>query len=224
MDNVSSMPDATPLLYSFRRCPYAIRARLAIAASGHKCTLREVILRNKPPEMIAASPKGTVPVMVFPDGKIIEESLEIMHWALNKNDPEEWLTQLHDRRSDIDLLIAENDGPFKDNLDRYKYPNRYNVSDPVPYRNHGLKFLNKLNSRLVKTPYLSGNVFSFADAAIVPFIRQFANNDRKWFDALDLSGIQLWLRDILESDRFLRVMEKYTVWENGAEEPIFPPS
>jgi len=224
MSNVNAMPGQVPILYSFRRCPYAMRARMAIAASGQACALREVVLRNKPPEMIAASPKGTVPVMVLPDAQVIEESLEIMYWALDRNDPEGWLMPLKSNRDDIDALIAENDGPFKNDLDRYKYPTRYENSDPLHHRSQGAAFLQKLNARLLKTAYLCGTHFTFADAAIAPFIRQFANNDRAWFNALDLPGIQRWLESILESDRFLGVMEKYPAWENGMDEAAFPPA
>lgn len=216
------MSDQLPILYSFRRCPYAMRARMAIAASGQTCALREVVLRNKPPEMIQASPKGTVPVMVLPDDRVLEESLDIMNWALDRNDPEGWLALLNDDRDDIDALIAENDGPFKNDLDRYKYPSRFENADPLHHRSQGLEFLGKLNARLLKTDYLCGDGFGFADAAISPFVRQFANTDRGWFDALDLAGVQRWLQTILESDRFLAVMEKYPAWEAGMDEPTFP--
>ena len=222
MDELANMPDETPILYSFRRCPYAMRARLAIAVSGQTCALREVVLRNKPPEMIQASPKGTVPVMLLPNGHVLEESLEIMHWALNKSDPEGWLAPLNEASDDINTLISENDGSFKENLDRYKYPTRYNISDPLHYRSQGVLFLEKLNRRLTKKPYLCGYTFTFADAAILPFVRQFANNDRKWFDALSLSGVQNWLQSILESERFLSMMLKYPVWKRGMNEPTFP--
>ena len=222
MDELASMPDKTPILYSFRRCPYAMRARLAIAVSGQTCALREVVLRNKPPEMIQASPKGTVPVMLLPNGHVLEESLEIMRWALEQSDPEGWLAPLNEDSDDINALLSENDGSFKENLDRYKYPTRYNISDPLHYRSQGVLFLEKLNTRLIKTPYLFGYNFTFADAAILPFVRQFANNDRKWFDALSLSGVQNWLQSILESERFLNMMLKYPVWKSGMNEPTFP--
>ncbi|MBM09001.1 MAG: glutathione S-transferase [Magnetovibrio sp.] len=212
-----------PILYSFRRCPYAIRARMAISVSGQTCALREVFLRNKPLEMIRVSPKGTVPVLVLPGGRVIEESLEIMRWALDKNDPEGWLTPLNYSK-DTDALITENDGPFKHNLDRYKYPTRYKLVDPLNHRTQGLAFLQKLNTRLLNTDYLCGNDFTFADAAISPFIRQFANNDREWFDVLDLSGLQRWLHSIIESTQFLNVMDKYPAWETGMGEPSFPTS
>lgn len=224
MSEGNIMLGQSPILYSFRRCPYAIRARMAISASGQTCALREVVLRNKPPEMIAASPKGTVPVMVLPDAQVIEESLEIMCWALNRNDPEGWLVPLMHNRDKIDELISENDGPFKNDLDRYKYPTRYDISDPLHHRAQGAKFLEKLNACLLRTSYLCSNTFTFADAAISPFIRQFANNDRGWFDALDLPGLQRWLQSILGSNRFLGVMEKYPAWESGMDEPTFPPA
>lgn len=219
---MSRMPRELPILYSFRRCPYAMRARMAIVASGQTCALREVVLRNKPPEMIAASPKGTVPVLVLPDDRVIEESLDVMRWALGRNDPEGWLAPLTDDRDDSEALIAENDGPFKAALDRYKYPTRYDNTDPLQNRAQGLAFLEKLNARLLKTDYLCGSDFTLADAAIAPFIRQFANTDRDWFNALDLSGVQNWLQSILESDRFLSVMKKYPTWESGMDEPAFP--
>ena len=222
MRKVNKVQEGPPILYSFRRCPYAIRARLAIAASGQKCVLREVIMRDKPPEMIAVSPKGTVPVLVLPNNRIIEESLEIMYWALNENDPDGWLVTVGDSRNDINKLITENDGSFKNNLDRYKYPTRFENADPLYHRAQCLTFLVKLNDRLNASEFLDGNKLSLIDAAISPFIRQFANTDRIWFDELDLSGVQRWLKTILESDCFTSVMQKYPAWDNGMKEPIFP--
>lgn len=217
------MSEDNPVLYSFRRCPYAMRARMAIAASKQTCALREVVLRSKPPEMIAASPKGTVPVLVLPGGTVIEESLEIMHWALGRNDPEGWLAPLLDDEGELEELIAENDGTFKDNLDRYKYPTRYDDVDPDLHREQGLVFLRKLDARLARHAWLGGERFSLADAAIAPFVRQFANTDRDWFDAQSLPGVQRWLSDVLGSARFTSVMEKYPAWQAGMDEPVFPP-
>lgn len=221
---MSGESNELPILYSFRRCPYAMRARMAIAVSNQTCALREVVLRNKPPEMLDASPKGTVPVVVLPDDQVIDESLDVMHWALGQNDPEGWLTPFSDAHDDVEALIAENDGPFKDALDRYKYPPRYDNGDPLPHRARGLEFLEKLDARLSKTTYLCGETFTFADAAIAPFIRQFANTDRNWFDALDLPALQTWLQRFLESERFMGVMKKYPAWANGMDEPAFPPT
>ena len=211
-----------PILYSFRRCPYAIRARMAIAASGQRCLLREVVLRNKPSDMIVASPKGTVPVVILPSGRVIEESLDIMHWALGVNDPASWLAPFNDDRCVVHGLIKENDEPFKNNLDRYKYPTRYQTSNPIYYRTQGLEFLKSLNARLLTSAYLCGNEFSFADAAISPFIRQFANHDREWFNTLELYALQNWLETIVNADKFLGVMKKYPAWERGMVEPVFP--
>src|SRR4051812_30888674 len=139
-----------PILYSFRRCPYAMRARLALAVSETGCEIREVKLRDKPAELIAASPKATVPVLVLPDGEVIDESLEVMRWALRRNDPENWL------QGDDVALIAANDGAFKYHLDRYKYPERHGV-DPVAHRASGLALLTVLEAQLAGHPWLCGS-------------------------------------------------------------------
>lgn len=206
-----------PVLYSFRRCPYAMRARMALLISATPVRLREVVLRDKPAEMIAASPKATVPVLVLPDGQVIDESLAIMHWALKGNDPENWL-QGTDAEEE---LIAEADGPFKDHLDRYKYPTRYDNVDPLEHRAAGLAFLEKLDSLLQASGQLMGAKPTLADHAIFPFIRQFANNDRGWFDPLPLPALQKWLGDHLASPLFAMTMQKYPQWQSGDVEPVF---
>lgn len=198
-----------PVLYSFRRCPYAMRARLALVVSGTRCELREVKLADKPQAMLDASPKGTVPVLVLPDGTVIEESLEVMHWALARNDPEGWL-----ERDDAEL-IARSDGPFKYALDRYKYPNRYDDCDPLPHRKAGLDFLQELDARLAESGQLCGAQRGLADMAIFPFVRQFANHDRKWFDAQDLPHLHPWLARHLASDLFATVMQREKPWQPG---------
>lgn len=195
-----------PILYSFRRCPYAIRARLALAVSGIALEHREVKLRDKPAAMLAASPKGTVPVLVLPDGKVIDESLDIMRWALACNDPEEWLS------GDDPTLIAANDGAFKHHLDRYKYPDRY-PADGVDHRAAALAILHGLEARLGEHAYLSGARFGLTDAAILPFVRQFAAVDREWFDVQDLARVQGWLEAFLGSALFARVMVVRDVWK-----------
>jgi len=198
-----------PVLYSFRRCPYAIRARLALAVSGTAVEHREVRLRDKPAEMLAASPKGTVPVLVLPDGGVIDESLDIMRWALARNDPEDWLAG-HDA-----ALIAANDGAFKGHLDRYKYPERYAV-DGVDHRAAGLAILEGLERRLEAQPYLGGTRFGLADAAILPFVRQFAAVDREWFAAQELARVQGWLGAFVVSPLFEGVMVVREPWRGGA--------
>ena len=206
-----------PVLYSFRRCPYAMRARMALLVSGTPVRLREVVLRDKPEEMIAASAKATVPVLVLPDGRVIDESLAIMHWAMKRNDPENWLQG----NAAETALIAEADGPFKDHLDRYKYPTRYENVDPLDHRAGGLVFLEKLDALLRDSGQLMGAKPTLADHAIFPFVRQFANNDRAWFDQLPLPALQQWLSDHLASLLFATAMQKYPQWQSGDVEPVF---
>jgi glutathione S-transferase len=190
-----------PILYSFRRCPYAMRARLALLVSDAAFTLREVKLSAKPPEMLAASPKGTVPVLVLSDGTVIDESLDIMRWALGRNDPERWLN------GDDAGLIATNDGAFKHHLDRYRYPHRHG-SDAGEHRAAALALLQPLEERLGHGRYLCGPTRSLTDAALMPFVRQFAATDLVWFDAQPLPAVQRWLAEQIASPLFGRVMEK----------------
>jgi glutathione S-transferase len=194
------------VLYSFRRCPYAMRARMAIAVSGVEVEHREIMLRDKPAEMLAASPKGTVPVLVLPDGAVIDESLDIMRWALSQNDPDGWLGRIDDG------LIAENDGPFKAALDRYKYPHRYGLNDGLEYRGLGRAFLDALVDRLKEAQYLCGAQAGFTDIAIFPFIRQFAATDVGWFDAQPLPALQRWLGAMISLPLFADIMVKRPVW------------
>ncbi len=214
--------EATPILYSFRRCPYAMRARMALLASGHTCALREVVLRDKPAEMLEASPKATVPVLVIDNDRVIDESYAIMKWALGRNDPDGWLSPPVDSVDAIDALVAENDGPFKENLDRYKYPTRYDDADPIPHRTAGMAFIEKLEARLASSPFLFGDRWTLADAAIAPFVRQFANTDKDWFDAQDVPHVQTWLARILDASTFVDVMKKYPQWKTGDPEQAFP--
>ncbi|PSJ39965.1 glutathione S-transferase [Allosphingosinicella deserti] len=188
-----------PLLYSFRRCPYAIRARMALAVSETACTIREVSLRDKPADLIAASPKATVPVLVLAGGNVLDESLDIMRWALRRNDPERWLD------GDDAGLITANDGPFKHHLDRYKYPDRFG-SNPAAHRAAGLDILAALEARLIGSACLCGQTRSLTDAAILPFVRQFAAVDFAWFEAQTLPALRRWLKSELASPLFVQVM------------------
>ena len=206
-----------PILYSFRRCPYAMRARLAIASAGITCELREIVLRDKAPEFLTASPKGTVPVVVT-GGTVLEESLDVMHWALGKNDPEGWLNVPQEAHS----LIAEADGPFKSALDRTKYATRYKDADPSVEREKASVFLRKLDMMLVEQLYLFGESPSIADMAIAPFVRQFANIDKDWFDAQPWPNLHAWLERFLTSDRFAAIMDKYPKWSDGDAPTYFP--
>jgi glutathione S-transferase len=204
-----------PILYSFRRCPYAMRARLALAVSGTRCDLREIKLSAKPEAMLAASPKGTVPVLVLPDGTVIDESLDIMRWALGNRDPEGWLTR------DDAALIALNDGPFKHDLDCYKYPERYCV-DPLAHRESGLAFLSAMERRVADAGQLCGQARGLADAAIMPFVRQFAAVDGTWFDAQSLPHLKVWLAGHVASALFQAVMMRVTPWSEGDPVVVFP--
>jgi glutathione S-transferase len=200
-----------PILYSFRRCPYAMRARMSLLESGVEVELREVILRDRPEHMMEISPKGTVPVLLLSDGTVIEESLDIMLWSLD----ESWLA------GDWKELIDVNDGDFKHHLDRYKYNNRYeNVLSSEEHREHALSILKTYDERLSNQAYLCGDSISLADLALSPFVRQFANTDRAWFDQLPLLHLHNWLIGILEGDLFKSCMVKHKQWQNG-QVPIY---
>ena len=195
-----------PVLYTFRRCPYAIRARLAIAVSQQTVEYREVLLREKPEAMLAASPKGTVPVLILPDGQVIDESLDIMGWALSLNDPKHWLA------GDTEL-IQQCDREFKPWLDRYKYADRHPDHSVEYYRQQGERFLSLLEGRLLQTAGLSANHLSITDYGIAPFVRQFAHVDRDWFYSSPYSQLIRWLNNILSSSLFRSVMNKRAVWQ-----------
>ncbi|MEZ5742486.1 MAG: glutathione S-transferase [Sphingomonadaceae bacterium] len=205
---------ADPVLYSFRRCPYAMRARLALGISGTRCELREVKLSAKPEAMLEASPKGTVPVLVLADGEVIDESLDIMRWALKRSDPERWLER------DDPALVAMNDGAFKHDLDRYKYPERHG-SDVLAHRAKGLAFLQELDDRLAAGGQLCGSTRGLTDAAIMPFVRQFAAVDRDWFDNLPLPSLRAWLSGHLSSGLFAAIMVRPKPWSPGDEPAVF---
>jgi len=213
--NVNKRLTKKPVLYSFRRCPYAMRARLAIQASEISVELREVVLREKPAEMLVASPKGTVPVLVLADGKVLEESREIMDWALCENDPEALKAYSEAVLREMEQLVTQSDGPFKSALDRYKYPNRYEDTSREKQREQGAEFIRKLNDMLTGQEFLFGERFSFADAAILPFVRQFAHVDRDWFWAGEWKNVLRWLEAFLESERFKQIMPKYPQWKSG---------
>ena len=212
-----------PVLYSFRRCPYAMRARLALASSGLSYELREVSLRSKPPELLAVSPKGTVPVLVLPSGEVIDESLDVMRWALRQHDPEGWLQPGEETLQDMAVLIAANDGPFKRQLDRYKYPNRYALENGgnLPgvaelHRAAAAIWLMILQQRLTRHGWLFGNTASLADMAILPFVRQFAHTDTPWFASQPWPQLVAWLASFEASARYQGVMDRHPPWQGTA--------
>lgn len=194
-----------PILYSYRRCPYAMRARMALKYAGIAVEIREIALKDKPKSMLAVSPKGTVPVLVLPDGTVLEQSLDIMQWALQQRDTDDWLnadSQL------IAELIAENDGSFKQALDKYKYAIRFPEQPAETYRSQGEIFLQKLEELLRQNNYLLKTSISQADIAIFPFIRQFAAVDATWFETASYPKLKVWLNGLTESALFLSIMEK----------------
>ena len=199
------------ILYSYRRCPYAMRARMALKYSGIEVEHREIELRNKPQSMLIASPKGTVPVLCVGD-LVLDQSLDIMHWAISQSDPDKW------RNADDAIAqawTAKNDGPFKVLLDQYKYPNRYPELDQAVVLNEALQImLLPMEQALQVTQYLMGDKLTWVDVAIFPFIRQFSMVDAKKFEQLPISATKKWLSQQLNSELFQSVMHKHPVWRD----------
>jgi glutathione S-transferase len=200
---------ALPILYSYRRCPYAMRARMALQYAGIAVAIREIALKNKPAEMLKASPKGTVPVLVLPDGGVLEQSLEIMHWALQQHDTASWLTVDSTRTQQ---LIAENDSSFKQVLDKYKYAIRFPEQAEVDYRAQGEVFLQKLELLLTQSQFLLKDQVSLADIAIFPFIRQFSGVDQAWFETAPYPKLRVWLTCLISSTLFNSIMQKQPIY------------
>ena len=207
------MPDSATL-YSFRRCPYAMRARLAIVSAKVRVELREVVLRDKPAAFLAVSPSATVPALKHAAGTL-DESLDIMHWALAQSDPEGWL----DMPAEGEAWIARADGPFKHALDRTKYATRYPDEDPSQHRTEAAAFLSDLNGQIGTAIFARP---SLADAAILPFVRQFAFIDKPWFDAQPWPNLQKWLEEFLASEAFHTIMPKVPQWQQGDVPTYFP--
>ncbi len=212
----TSLNPPPPVLYSFRRCPYAMRARLALHASGVAHEHREVVLKNKPAPMLALSPKGTVPVLWVPGpggGQVLEQSLDIMLWALRQRDPLGWLPGSPTDMAEALAMITHNDGPFKHHLDRYKYPNRSGLDSGLADRDHAARWLLTLDALLRVQPFLAGGHFGLADAAIAPFVRQYAHTDPAWFAAQPWPALATWLAAFEASARFEAIMHKHAPWQ-----------
>lgn len=210
-----------PILYSFRRCPYAMRARLALKVSGITVELREVVLAKIPQKMVACSPKATVPVLVLPDGRVIDESLDIMQWALFIDDPENWLADDGEISARTASLIKTNDNEFKEYLDHYKYAVHFPEHSMEYYRSQGEEFLQDLELQLKAHDFLLADRVTLADMAIFPFIRQFAHVDKDWFYASSYQKLQQWLDTLLASPLVAAVMTKYKPWQKGAPVVVF---
>jgi len=207
-------------LYSFRRCPYAIRTRMILRYSSIKVELREIVLNDKPEAMMQLTPKGTVPVLQLDSSEVLDESRDIIAWALQQADPENLLYRGQSSlQAQMSSLVDENDYEFKLWLDRYKYSDRYPQQSQIVYQQRGLEFLTGLNRKLGTNTSLFGSAISWADIAIFPFVRQFAFVDKAWFDKQNLEPLQVWLESHLSSELFLSVMTKHAPWKAG-DRPI----
>lgn len=217
-----------PVLYTFRRCPYAMRARMALIYSGIQCEIREIVFRNKPSHMLEISPKGTVPVLLLPSGTVLEESLDIIAWALSQHDPDGWRDYSPPEQKLANELIEKNDGFFKKALDRYKYPTRYpdefkGSAETFSLKNRDkiLGYLENLNQLIAQNGYLVKPHLSIADIVLFPFVRQFAHVDKDWFQSLEYEPLQAWLQKNLTSDLFQHCMTKYPVWDEKSKNTTF---
>ena len=198
--------------YTFRRCPYAIRARMALDYAGIEPEYREIEFRNKPPVMLEASPKGTVPVLIEADGTVIDESWDIMLWALRQNDPQAWLGENETYVEQATSLVNFNDGEFKYSLDRYKYADRYPRKSATYYRAGAETFLERLEQHLEQHDWITQKTMTVADIAVFPFIRQFSMVDPEWFEKSPYPGVRRWLAGLVGSHRFERIMQKRPTW------------
>ena len=212
-----------PILYSFKRCPYAMRARMAIFLTDIQCELREVHLKNKPQSMLDLSPKGTVPVLQIDAYKVIDESLEIVEWALSINDIFKKNKILPDQEVLTKDLISLFDDEFKFHLDRYKYSVRYQDANPIQSRSKCLEILNKIENSISNSNWFFGDSVNKLDICILPFIRQFRIADPEWFDSLnEIHQVKSWLKHFLKSPLLLNIMNKNDPWQEGDQALIFP--
>ena len=207
-----------PILYSFRRCPYAMRARWALLQAGLIVQWREIELKAKPAVMLEASAKGTVPVLVLSDGTVLDESLELMRWALAQADPRDLLNS-----GDPEPWISTNDGPFKHHLDRFKYTDRYPGEQRQTHRDAGLAILKDWSDRIQQMGWISGDRIGLADGALWPFVRQWRIADPEGFDTdPDLQPLRRWLNGFLQDPGFERLMQRADPWSEAGLQPLFP--
>ncbi len=216
------MPEKYPILYSLQHCPYAMRARLGILSANLPVLLRAIVLKNKPSEMLKASSKGTVPVLVVDETTVIDESLDIMLWALSKNDPNNLLNaQVENALSNMLSLINRYDTEFKTALERYKCAKRYHDANVVEHRENCEHFIHELEERLSAHRFIMGDTLSLVDFAVFPFIRQFARIDKKRFLESRLPKVQFWLRARLDSKIYSEAMKQYPLWLDSREDCWF---
>ena len=206
----------TPVLYSFRRCPYCMRAHMALKYSGIKVELREVELQNYPPEALKISPKATVPVLLLPDGSVIDESWDILKWALAQNDPDHWSGEDNEHALDAEILIETNDFSFKEDLDHYKYADRHPEHSEEYYRQECEEYIAELEEMLCKNRYLLSDKVSLADIGVFPFVRQFSLVNKEWFEQAPYPHVRQWLSALIDTELFENAFEKHELWRQGA--------
>lgn len=205
----------TPILYSFRRCPYCMRAHMALKKTGIKIELREVKLSAMPEEALAISPHETVPVLSLTDGTVIDESWDIVKWALAQNDVDNWSGEDNEFLLDAEILIETNDYSFKTDLDHYKYADRHPEHSELHYRKKCEEFIEELEGMLTENRYLLADQLSLADIGVFPFVRQFSLVDKEWFEQSPYPRVQQWLADMIDSELFHSVFQKHELWKAG---------
>ena len=206
----------TPVLYSFRRCPYCMRAHMALKYSGVKVELREVDLQDYPPQALKISAKATVPVLHLPDGTVIDESWDIVKWALAQNDPDNWSGKNNEHALDAEILIETNDFSFKEDLDRYKYADRHPEHSEAHYRKSCEVFIEELEDMLSENSYLLADELSLADIGVFPFVRQFSLVDKDWFEQAPYPRVRQWLNKLINTKLFTDVFQKHELWQESA--------
>lgn len=209
---------SSPILYSFRRCPYCIRAHMALKYAGLKIILRGVELKNLPPEALAVSPRATMPSLVIDKNKYIDESWDIIKWAVQQNDPENWLGDNNEYLQAAEVLVKTNDYSFKENLDHYKYAVRFPDHPKQYYRQCGEEFLEELNEILKESNFLLDDHITVADIAVFPYIRQFAMVDKDWFYNAPYPPLQRWLKYMLATELFREAFRKHELWLPGHDD------
>jgi len=214
-----------PILYSLRNCPYAMRARIAIFKSQQGVQLRDVVLSDKPDDMLAASPKGTVPVVILADNTVLDESLDIMLWALKRSDPNDLLlsNSATDKNmlADMLALIQQFDDEFKTCLEQYKCAKRYRENNIEQCRQVCEVYLSDLEDRLTQHCYLMSDHESLTDISLMPFIRQFSRVERQWYLQSPYPKVRQWLNNYLQSPMFTKVMAKYPLWNDHHDIVLF---
>ena len=206
----------TAVLYSFRRCPYCMRAHMALKYSGIKVELREVDLQDYPPQALEISAKATVPVLQLADGTVIDESWDILKWALTQNDPDNWSGKNNEHALDAEILIETNDFSFKEDLDHYKYADRHPEHSEEHYRKACEVFIEELEDMLSENSYLLADELSLADIGVFPFVRQFSLVDKEWFEQAPYPRVRQWLNKLINSELFNDVFQKHELWQESA--------